>query len=98
MATGKNNKGAHRGNALFRAVVRLIANSTSASSGAEPNPGTNILKNGTVVTAVTGSPGGWIDDGHLLVNTFVEIEGLGINVLGYCGCSVYSPSGQSTGP
>jgi len=72
----------------------LIATSTGvATSG--PNPGTNIIENGTVATAVTGLPTGWIDDGHLVVNTFAYTNLL---TTVYAGCTVYSPSGQSTGP
>lgn len=73
----------------------LLASSTGGSAAPEPNPGTNIVQNGTVLTAVTGSPSGWIDDGHLLINTFAPNSvGVGVN---YAGCTVYSPSGQSTG-
>lgn len=71
----------------------LIA--TSASTPATGgNAGTNILKNGTLAAAVTGVPIGWIDNGDLLVNTYV-LQALSAYVYG--GCSVVSPTGQSTG-
>jgi Putative Ig domain len=73
----------------------LIAATTGlGNSSTDPNPGTNILQDGSLLTAITGMPAGWIDDGHLLVNTFAD------NAVGtvYAGCNVYSPSGQSTGP
>lgn len=77
----------------------LIATSSDVEqSMGNPNFGTNILQNGTLLTAVTGLPIGWIDDGHLLVNTFVEATGPGGGEALYAGCAVYSPSGQSTGP
>lgn len=77
----------------------LFATSTSLGpSMATPNPGTNILQNGSVLTAVTGLPIGWIDDGHLLVNTFTLGTGPGGGEPLYAGCNVYSPSGQNTGP
>lgn len=77
----------------------LFATSTgAATSAANPTPGTNILQNGTALTAVTGLPIGWIDDGHLVVNTFSETTGTGGGTTVYAGCNVYSPSGQSTGP
>lgn len=77
----------------------LFATSTGlGASMANPNPGTDILQNGSVLTAVTGLPIGWIDDGHLLVNTFAETTGAGGGTAVYAGCNVYSPSGQSTGP
>jgi hypothetical protein len=59
------------------------ANATSDQSG-----GTNILQNGNLVATVTGYPAGWLDDGHLLVEYSNSSS----------ACSVYSPTGQSTGP
>jgi hypothetical protein len=59
------------------------------------NPGTNILQNGNLVTAVTGWPVGWIDDGHLLVDDY-KADSTGLS--GYESCAVYSPTGQITGP
>lgn len=77
----------------------LFATSTGAApSMANPTPGTNILQNGSPLTAVTGFPVGWIDDGHLVVNTFAETTGPGGGTAAYAGCNVYSPSGQNTGP
>lgn len=70
----------------------LIATSTALPSA---NSGTNILQNGNVITAVTGYPVGWIDDGDLLVNTFTFSGATGTT---YAACIVYGPSGQSTGP
>lgn len=72
----------------------IAATSPAGTSSAAPNLGTNILQNGSLLTAVTGMAAGWIDDDHLLTNTFAE------NSLGtiYAGCNLYSASGESTGP
>jgi hypothetical protein len=58
--------------------------------------GTDLWNNSTLVTAVTGSPVGWVDDGHLLVNTYA-LPFPGAPEPTYAGCNVYSPTGQSTG-
>jgi hypothetical protein len=73
----------------------LIATSTT---GPAATAGTSILKNGAPATAVSGWPVGWIDDGHLLVNTYTEVQSGGAAYAGYAGCSVLDPTGQSTGP
>lgn len=76
----------------------LDATGTSpASCAPNPSPGTNSYQNGTFATAVTGLPIGWIDDGHLLANTYKLLNGNGPPV--YAACQVYSPTtGQSSGP
>jgi len=69
----------------------LIAISTNPLSAG--NPGTNILRNGSLVTALSGFPVGWIDNGHLLVDTYSIPEGVPV----YTGCGVYDGSGRSAG-
>jgi hypothetical protein len=54
--------------------IRLSPDGTLIAAATGPydvsGSGTNILKNGALVTAVTGWPLGWLDDGHLIVNTY----------------------------
>lgn len=57
-----------------------------ANATSDQPGGTNILHNNSLVTTVMGYPVGWLDDGHLLVEYASS------------GCTVYSPTGQSTGP
>jgi hypothetical protein len=58
-----------------------------ATSGA--NPGTNLwTSNATLITGMTGFPVGWIDDGHLLVNTYTNAEPGMNNTPEYAGCNV----------
>jgi hypothetical protein len=56
---------------------------------------TNILQNNKVVTAVSGWPVGWLDDSHLLVNTY-QLDYL-VNQADYNGCAIYGPTGMSAG-
>lgn len=72
----------------------LIAASTDQFQ--TPNAQTNIVQNGAALTSVTGIPAGWIDDGHLLVDIYAPNPANVQNIV-YSGCSVDSPSGQSTG-
>lgn len=61
------------------------------------NPGTDLWDvHANLLNAITGYPLGWIDDGHLLIATYIYIDPF--QDIGYAGCAVYSPSGQSTGP
>jgi hypothetical protein len=67
-----------------------------ATSGA--NPGTNLwTTSGTDINAMTGYPVGWIDDGHLLVNTYTNPDPSNASVHEYAACNVYSASGQNAG-
>ena len=68
----------------------LIATSTT---GQTTTAAANIYNNGSLATAVSGWPVGWIDDGHLLVNTYTQPH---LDVV-YAGCSVVGPAGQSAG-
>jgi hypothetical protein len=55
---------------------------------------TNILSHGFMAPFVPGWPVGWIDDSHLLLNTYV-LEAPAI--LAYAGCTIYDLSGTATG-
>lgn len=66
----------------------LAAISVSAAAGG--NSGTSLYANGSLVTAVSGLPIGWIDNGHLLVNSYSPVNA-------YVGCTLYSGSGQVAG-
>ncbi len=58
--------------------------------------GTNLWQNDKLVTAVSGWAPGWIDDAHLLVNTYQD-NYFDDEITDYTGCSIYSPSGTSVG-
>lgn len=65
-------------------------------TGSASSIGTNLWNGtGTLITGESGYPVGWIDSGHLLINTYTANHG---GALAYGACSVYSPTGQSTGP
>ena len=69
----------------------------AAASGANGDPGTNLwTSNATLITGMMGYPIGWIDDAHLLVNTYLY-PFAGAPVAEYKGCNVYAPSGASAG-
>jgi hypothetical protein len=51
---------------------------------------TTIYRNGAAVTAVLGFAVGWIDDGDLLVDTYIRQLG---GLFTYNGCNIYSPTG-----
>jgi hypothetical protein len=73
----------------------LIATSQTGS----PPPkdlGTDLLHNGTLVTHFAGLPAGWLDDGRLLVNTYVDTSFPLIHPT-YAGCRIYGPDGSATG-
>ena len=70
----------------------LIAASPTAST---TSPGTNLLQNGNFITALAGTPAGWLDNGRLVVNDSVpDFQG---QTSRYTGCTIYSPSGSPTG-
>jgi hypothetical protein len=58
-----------------------------------PNVGTNLLLNGTLVTAFSGWPVGWLDNSRLLVNNYA----LSRNNPPYSGCTIYGANGSATG-
>jgi hypothetical protein len=59
------------------------------------NMGTNIIQNGTVVTAVPGAGIGWIDNNRLLVNQYATIYP---NPVAYTGAVIYNATGQQVAP
>jgi hypothetical protein len=59
-------------------------------------PGTNLMQNGTLVTAFSGLPAGWLDNSRLLVNNYVMTTSIPADV-SYSGCSLYGPDGSVTG-
>ena len=59
--------------------------------------GTNLIENGTLVTAVSGLPGGWIDNTRLLVGNYQRSPTDGPGPGGYVGCTIYDPSGHVAG-
>jgi hypothetical protein len=73
----------------------LIATSTWPG-GSVPTTGigTNILANGTLVAAVSGFPVGWLDNGRVVVNSYVNDK---FHMAAYTGCTIYGPTGQSVG-
>jgi hypothetical protein len=78
----------------------LIATSDTGSpasevSGSFTDFATNILQNNKLVTAVSGWPVGWLDDSHLLVNTY-QLDYFNNNA-DYNGCAIYGPTGMSAG-
>jgi hypothetical protein len=68
--------------------VFATSNSQNGST-AETSLGINLYQNDQLVTAINGSPAGWLDDSHLLVNNFVNDYQIYSN-FDYGGCSVYS--------
>ena len=58
-------------------------------SSAEPS--TNIYQNGTLISAIQANPSGWIDNGHLLAQTFGPLGPHSTSA--YAGSNIYSPSG-----
>jgi hypothetical protein len=58
--------------------------------------GTNIVKSGVMVPFVPGWPVGWIDNTHLLVNTYVQNTAGGPPSV-YAGCTIYDLSATATG-
>lgn len=73
-------------------MVSPNGNLIAASSDIRiPSVVTTIYSNGTPITAVPGFAVGWIDDTHLLVDTYVFDSRL---VVRYNGCIIYSPAGS----
>jgi hypothetical protein len=69
----------------------LIAASSAQDStdgGRNGTAGTNIYRNGTLVTAVPGWPVGWVDNNRILVNSY---SGTGAGA--YKGSALYDSSG-----
>jgi hypothetical protein len=54
-----------------------------------PGTGTNIYKNFTLTTAVSGWPVGWIDNSRLLANTYVNSDASVV----YSSATIYSAAG-----
>jgi hypothetical protein len=57
-------------------------------------PGTNLLQNGSLVTAFSGLGIGWLDNSRLLVNNYTSDARLNVS---YSGCALYGPDGRNTG-
>jgi hypothetical protein len=66
-----------------------VANLTVVGAGTI-SYSTNILHNGSLVSAVPGFPIGWIDNGRILVNQYSPTGDL---IVGYTGAAIYSPAG-----
>jgi hypothetical protein len=57
--------------------------------------GTNLWNNGTLVTAVSGLPAGWLDNSHVLINNYAyAAEAADAS---YSGCSIYDSTGTAAG-
>jgi len=56
--------------------------------------GTNLLLNGTLVTAFSGLTVGWLDNSRLLVNNYATNVKFGPY---YSGCAIFGPNGALTG-
>jgi Putative Ig domain len=56
-------------------------------------PGTNLLQNGSFVTAFSGLVAGWLDNSRLLVNNYIS----GKESVIYSGCALYGSNGVATG-
>ena len=66
----------------------LVASSQSGAAS-----GTNLLQNGSLVTAFTGVASGWLDNSRLVVNNYNTSN----NNYPYTGCAIYGPNGAPTG-
>jgi hypothetical protein len=64
----------------------------ASNGGQNPNTSTNIYQNYTLVASVPGLAVGWIDNGHLLVNSY-KLSNESVTGGLYTGCTVYSPTG-----
>jgi len=78
----------------------VFATSTTVNPAVTGPPfatfGTNLYQNNKLVTAISGWPVGWIDDTHLLVNSYqpdfiVDVQ------TDYVGCAIYGPTGANAG-
>ena len=56
--------------------------------------GTDLVQNGSLVTAFAGIPVGWLDNSRLVVNNFSLNQ---FNTLTYTGCTLYGTNGAPTG-
>jgi hypothetical protein len=68
----------------------LIGVATFTAVIGQVNYSTNLLHNGTLVTAVPGFPIGWIDDARILVNQYSPTGDL---TVGYTGAAIYNSAG-----
>jgi len=64
-----------------------------AYSQVSSNPGTNIVRNGTLVTAVSGLLVGWLDNNRLVVNNYGRDRSYPV----YTGCAIFGADGAATG-
>jgi hypothetical protein len=76
----------------------LIAYSLGSPTKTQPQtnqiPGTNLLQNGSLVTAFSGVPVGWLDNNRLLANNYA-ISGRPPAPV-YTGCAIYGANGNLT--
>ncbi len=87
-------------------LLQLSQDGTQIATSSAGNPegvgpdftgfGTNLWQNDKLVTAVSGWPAGWIDDAHLLVNTY-QADYFDPEETDYIGCAIYGPTGMSAG-
>lgn len=86
------------GNSLTFLPIRLSpAGSLIAVSDGpafSPTTGTKMLKNGTLVTAVTGWAVGWLDDNRLLVNTY---KVRATPIFDFAGALIFDATGKQIG-
>jgi hypothetical protein len=69
---------------------------SSVTGGLFAGYGTNLYQNNKLVTAVSGWPAGWIDNGHVVVNIYKSDYWVP-QQLDYQGCAIYGPTGMSDG-
>lgn len=81
----------------FYPTLRISPDSTliAYSQGGSTNVGTNLLLNGSLVTAFSGLPAGWLDNSRLLVNNYENSPS--VPAIQYAGCTLYGPNGVPTG-
>jgi len=60
-------------------------------------PGTELLHNGVVVTAFSGLPAGWLDNGRLLVDNYATGSSSTPTGIAYSGCTIYGSNGVASG-
>ena len=72
-----------------------LANDPGVQESAAGIPATNIQMNATLVTAFSGMPVGWLDDGRLLANSYTYVPNAGGP--SYTGCVIYGANGLPTG-
>ena len=54
---------------------------------------TSIFKNGTLVISLPGQASGWIDNNHLLVNSYTTYTSGPVTVTQYAGATIYDATG-----